>query len=226
MKFVLERLLQPTSEPVTLAEARRHLRLFDDITDDDADIETLITAGREWAEDLTGRTLIEETWRLTVGAAWPLGFLTGDAVGGYIGARNRFGYYAGDCGWYQDGGLLLRRSPVIAINSVKTVDAAGAETVVDPSTYELREGTSKYPRLVPLTGASWPGATLRVEYRSGYADTSSSPAQGPEMVPARFKLAIKLWVEAHYDRDEKAMPLLLQAATSLITPERVEMGFA
>ena len=46
----------PAVEPLTVAEAKLHLRV--DISDDDAYIGTLITAAREWVESYLDRTLI------------------------------------------------------------------------------------------------------------------------------------------------------------------------
>lgn len=58
----------PTAEPVTLDEAKRHLRVEADITDDDALITALIVAAREGAEHLTGRALLAQTWELALDA--------------------------------------------------------------------------------------------------------------------------------------------------------------
>ena len=46
----------PAVEPLTVAEAKLHLRV--DISDDDTYIGTLITAAREWVENYLDRTLI------------------------------------------------------------------------------------------------------------------------------------------------------------------------
>ena len=50
------RVAGPAVEPLTVAEAKLHLRV--DISDDDAYIGTLITAAREWVENYLDRTLI------------------------------------------------------------------------------------------------------------------------------------------------------------------------
>lgn len=50
------------TEPVTLAEARLHLRLASDYTTEDATISALIKAARRMAEHELGRALITQTW--------------------------------------------------------------------------------------------------------------------------------------------------------------------
>lgn len=58
----------PTVEPLTLAQAKRHLKedLVD--ADNDADITDLIKTAREDAEGRLQRTLVRTTWRLTLDA--------------------------------------------------------------------------------------------------------------------------------------------------------------
>lgn len=59
----LERLTNPTTEPVTVAEAKACLHV--EHADDDAFIGHLISAARETAENLTGQALAAATWRAT-----------------------------------------------------------------------------------------------------------------------------------------------------------------
>lgn len=60
MMTSLTLLTPPAVEPVTLAEAKQHLRI--EGTSDDALINTLIVAARLLAELWTGRSLITQTW--------------------------------------------------------------------------------------------------------------------------------------------------------------------
>ena len=62
----LTRTTQPAVEPVTLTEAKAHLRV--DTSDDDAYIGTLITAARQWVEEYLDRTLVNTQWTMRLDA--------------------------------------------------------------------------------------------------------------------------------------------------------------
>ena len=62
----LQLVTPPTGEPVSLAEAKLHLRV--DVDDDDALIGSIISAARQAAETLTGRQLITSRWKLVLDA--------------------------------------------------------------------------------------------------------------------------------------------------------------
>jgi uncharacterized phiE125 gp8 family phage protein len=59
----LTRAAQPVVEPVSLADAKTHLRV--DTESDDDHIVALITAAREWCENYTQRTFIHTQWTMT-----------------------------------------------------------------------------------------------------------------------------------------------------------------
>ncbi len=73
------RTIEPTVEPVTLDEAKAHLRLID-FTEDDVYITTLISVARRAVEDMIGRALIDTTFTQTA-TTWQLatGLLRGNA---------------------------------------------------------------------------------------------------------------------------------------------------
>lgn len=66
--MTLFRTAEPSAEPVTLAEARSHLRL--DHQGDDALLSGLIRAARQEVERSTGLALLEQHWRLALDR-WP-----------------------------------------------------------------------------------------------------------------------------------------------------------
>ena len=91
--ILAESLIEPPElEPVTPAEVRKSARVDDDRFDDE--IDRLIPAGRETAEQETGRRLISQTWRLELDA------------------------------FPADGAIVLPQSPVLSITAVEYWDGA------------------------------------------------------------------------------------------------------
>jgi len=63
---MLTQLSPPSAEPLSLAEAKLHLRVDADITEDDGLIAALIVTARQQAEHRTGRALVSQQWRYSV----------------------------------------------------------------------------------------------------------------------------------------------------------------
>lgn len=59
----VKQLTAPTAEPVTLAEAKEHLRIMADVTEDDAMIGAMIAAARRLIEQRLGRSLMLAQYR-------------------------------------------------------------------------------------------------------------------------------------------------------------------
>ena len=55
-------LTPPATEPISLEDAKRHLRIEDSVSEDDALVTVLIEAVRLWAETFTGRAFITQVW--------------------------------------------------------------------------------------------------------------------------------------------------------------------
>lgn len=64
----LIRIEEPGTEPLTLDEVRRWCRVDDDFTDDDADLQGLITTYRAQAEHECGRSFLSTTWEQVLDA--------------------------------------------------------------------------------------------------------------------------------------------------------------
>lgn len=215
MMFALELLSGPDIEPVTLQEMKQHLREYASMTEMDATITSLITAAREWAEQFTGRALIDQTWRLTV-----------ERTGSLAPAVTANAAVTGQWQMARGSEIPLRRSPILSVDAIVSVDASGAETTVEPESYALRLAASKYPKVVALNGGKWGQECLQVTFRAGYADRVASPLQDATAVPERYKQAIKLWVQANYSAGVDEIAPLLKVAENLIKGERVELSLA
>lgn len=60
----LKRITEPAVEPVSIGEAKAHLRIDSDFTDDDLYLQTLISAARIHVETVSDRTLIRSQWQM------------------------------------------------------------------------------------------------------------------------------------------------------------------
>lgn len=216
MKWVLEPVSGPEIEVVTLARMKREMGEFEDVTERDSDIEAKIVEARRWVERYTGRCLVDQVWRLSVMADT----MRANDTSVWMPT---VGSLSGDFQWQRVGEIMLRKSPILAISSFKSVDLAGVETTITEGTYEVREAASKWPRLVGLTGATWTAQPhLRITFRAGFADRDSSPVQDASVVPDEYKEAIILRVKWNYDGDDNA----LAAAKAILKPLRCGFGVA
>ncbi len=66
----LKLITAPIAEPVTLEEAKLHMRI--DITDDDALVSAMVTAARQWCESFRRQSFVTQTWAYTADE-WPDG---------------------------------------------------------------------------------------------------------------------------------------------------------
>lgn len=171
----------PSTEPVTLAEARVHLRLTaDDSTAEDGLITRLIADARRRAESLTGRSFVTQSWRLVL-----------DAFPHCIVLER------GDV--QQIDSLTYRDTAGVT----QTVTWGAASNSVQRSTdgtlvADLTGGTA---RIMPAFGNVWPIAipeigAIAVTYTAGYG---AAPA-----VPEGIKDWILLRVASLYANREEA----------------------
>lgn len=181
----------PTVEPISLEQAKAHLRV--DTTDQDDLIESLITAAREKVEEDTGRALITQTLEIA------LDYFVEPPDLRYVTLPYLTPAKA----------ILLPRPPLIALkrisyydgdgNIILLHDEVGSPTMVS----DLVVDTYSCPgRLVPVSGGNWPAVQDRanavtIRYTAGYG------ADG-ESVPMPIRQAMLLII-GHYHENPSAV---------------------
>jgi uncharacterized phiE125 gp8 family phage protein len=153
MTWDVKQLTAPTTEPVTLAEAKLWCRIEDDDTSQDAMVLLLITAARERAEQITARAFARRTFELRMDA-----FPADDAP------------------------IYLPLPPLVSVSYLAYATTDGDVSVAgSPQTWHTDLGGDSLPgRIAPLYGASWPSAitqpgSVRIGYTAGYVTSSQIP---------------------------------------------------
>ena len=199
----------PAKEPVTLTEAKAHLRIEQEIDDEDDYVTALITAAREQVEIYCNRALITQTVQLKT-----------DRFPGFGAGDRQFAPYAdfgipspgyGSPGYnemfFRAGIFLLPLPPTQSVASVKYLDRDGVLQTIDPSEYVLDE-FNEPARLAPMPGFTWPLSrvavlgpvinAVTVEFKAGYGDTADT-------VPETLKLAMKIIIGHLYENREAVL---------------------
>lgn len=140
-----------TTYPVTLAELKEHLRLPSAYTDEDNRLNFFIQAATAVAERMTNRQMMTATWYL----------------------------YMNDFPRHRKA-IILAKSPVQSVTSVKYKDTAGTLQTLPTSLYVVN--TSEEPCTIkPLYDEIWPDtnhdpSNVIVEFVAGYDAAASVPA--------------------------------------------------
>jgi gp6-like head-tail connector protein len=194
----------PAVEPLSLADAKLHLRVTTDT--EDSLISTYIKASRLLCEQHTQRAFITQTWRVFLDA-WPA---TEKGDQWWDGTRQ------GAIGemFEEKSELELPRAPLQSITHVKTYDTSDVASVFDPSKYGIDTAGSP-GRLFLKSGYSWPtpGRShngIEIQFVAGYGATADE-------VPEDVKTAITMLTAHIYENrgDTKAeMPSMVQLLLS------------
>lgn len=194
----------PAIEPVTLVEAKAHLRV--NFSDDDTLISAFVAASRMNVEGWLGRALIDQTWDL----------------------------YLDEFPTDTFKGIQIPLPPLISVTSVKYDDAAGVEQTMDPTGYYVDVASQPgWIVPTGGSGASWPTPldainSVRIRFRAGYM-TSDSPPVGS--VPQDIKHGLLLTLGSLYEHRESQvvgtiankLPLGVE---SLLRRHRVLLGMS
>lgn len=172
----LKLITAPLHMPITLAEAKAHMRV--DGTADDALIAGLIGSAVEAAQNITRRQLVTATYDYTL-PGFP--------------AATRGNPLAV---------LELPAPPLQAVTGVYYVDGTGAEQQLPCGSYVV-DSYSLVPGLSPVVGTPWPAArdganAVRVRFTCGWAmDATVSPPAwtGPDSIKAWLLMRVATMYE-------------------------------
>lgn len=190
-------IIGPSLDPVSLAEAKAHLRV--DIADDDGLIAGYILAARVHVEQHLNRVLIAQTWDYTLDYGWPSKTWKCERV-------------------------TLPLSPVMSVTSITYVASDGSSQTLDPSQYKVVNLDTGETAIVPAYGASWPSArremgAVVVRFVAGYG---TQPGGIPEPIRQAMLLLIGHWYEnreaVNVGNIVSELPL---ACSALLFPYRV-----
>lgn len=138
-----------TTEPVSLVEARSHLRIESfgspEAHPDDGYVSALITVAREWCEKYTGRALASQTIEMALDD-------------------------------FPEDAIELPLTPVTSITSVKYIDEDGIEQTLSNTYYGL-DDYSQPNWLLLKSGFKWPdtnGGANNVKIRMVVGNTSAN----------------------------------------------------
>ncbi|MFN5254478.1 MAG: head-tail connector protein [Limnohabitans sp.] len=176
----------PAGEPVSLAEAKLHLRV--DFDEDDGLIQMLISAARQAAETLTNRQFVTARWRLVL-----------DSFPG----PSLMGVPSGQPFSLPGHAILIPKSPLQSVVEIRYLDMAGVSQVMPAANYAV-DNVCEPARITPVFGQIWPiplpqiGA-VSVTFDVGYGSAAS--------VPEGIKSWIKLRVGSLYAHREEVAAL-------------------
>lgn len=201
--MALRLITAPTVEPISLSEAKAHLRV--DHADDDALITSLIKAVRQHIDGRDGwlgRALVTQTWELVL---------------------DRFPCHE----------IEIPIPPLQSVTSITYDDQAGVETVLSAANYTVDiasepgriapNDTNPWPATYSAINAI---SAVRIRFVAGYAPTADSPPDLLANVPEPIKVAMKLMLGTLYENRETVVigqtPVMLPwAAEALLGPYRV-----
>lgn len=186
----------PAEMPVSLEQAKAHLRVDHD--EDDELIETAIAAAVGHLDGyggILGRALMPQEW-CEFASFWPA-----------------------------SRAIELRLAPVLDIVEIRSRDSDGTETVLDESAYRLLAPASSRPVLLFGVDVALPSLTsapdaLSVTYRAGYEDAEGNPAVPPQLISA-----IKLMVGDLYRYPETVAQGAVSAVPMSTTVDRLISPF-
>lgn len=161
----LTRTVDPIVEPVSLDEAKRHLRRLDSY--EDTTIQEYVTAARAWCEGYLGQSFVTQTWEYKLDK-WPCGEV--ELPKGPVLAVSSVTYVASG-------------STATTLSSTAYIVSTGSNGRVAPAYGTSWPTTLKRPDAITIT------------YQAGYGTSAASTdsAASAAAVPGTIKSAVKIY---------------------------------
>ena len=188
----------PSVEPVSLAEAKAHLRV--DVADDDLLIANLITAARMQAENLCRRAFVTQQYGLYLDS-FPLYAYNG-VINGYVPLDQSPSAWMPMRNYlvrFRGGRIDLPFPSLVSVESVTYTDTNGVLQTLPTDQY-LVDNISEPGCITPAPNTYWPNTqnrvnAVKISYTSGYGNAAA--------VPAGVKAWILLRAAALYENREE-----------------------
>lgn len=171
----------PTFEPLSLDEAKQHLRV--DTSDEDALIQNYVRTSRRYLEWKYNRAFITQTLTISLDTFGQPGWWPPAAV-----------YYAPSYLPSPVWGIVELRPPLQSVTLVTYVDFAGVTQTLASSKYVV-DTFSEPGRMAPAVGQIWPVSgpvpgAVKITFVSGYTTAA--------LVPDDMKEAMRLLIGHYY----------------------------
>lgn len=179
--MALKLITAPSAEPISIAEAKIHLRVDDDMTAEDALIDAMIIATRMHAETICRRAFVTQVWTLYLDQ-FPSPAMNISSANWY---GPQWGVGPGPLSATRPDGksgyeILLPMAPLQAVGSIKYLqDSDGAQITLANTEY-LVDMASEPARLTPAFGKTWPGTrnqmnAVEITFTAGYGQPTDVP---------------------------------------------------
>lgn len=184
----MRELERPASEPVTLGQARKYLRLPSVFTSEDDILLGFLTAARELGEIETGRALAQRKFTMVLDAH-PYYTDTVQSQLAYPPSFYTLPRYSTTL-WNYSQMIKLAPSPVVSVDLMRSIKPDGSVRVMQQDTDFILDRISEPARVFPLPGQYWPpdlyvANALEIQFTAGYdADPQKVDAHSPAVSPS------------------------------------------
>lgn len=203
--MALRQIVAPLAEPLSLSEAKSHLRV--EFLDDDSLILGLIASARFDAENRCNRALVTQQWELVLDG-FPRRLFNGAFVTYAVYEQvvpNLQQLQTGYTIRFRAGKIELPMPKLQSVDYVKYKDSVtGILITLDPSLY-IVDMASTPGVIAPAYGTYWPDAmsvlnAVTIGFTCGYG--------APALVPDGIKSWMKIWIATLYENRESVAILV------------------